>query len=131
MESAAARSDIQDTIVALEVLVFKVEKNMPANGGLGSGVVVISMVGTEAHAAISDVDITIGDEEITFLLLRAAGRKFRDTTGSSWQADLLSETRSEGSEKGKKEKIGEAPGGRGGDWRMDDHAAIELKESQS
>ena len=98
VESASTGSNVQDAIVGFEMLIFKVEQNMSANRGLGTVIIVFSVIGAEAHVGVCDVDSTIGDEEVALLLLWAAGGDFCRAAGSGGQADLLSITRAEGSQ---------------------------------
>src|SRR5208337_1378686 len=128
---AVFRGDIENGIVALEMLVFKVEDNVPVDRCLGSGVVVLGVVGAQAHAGIGDVHITIGDLEVALSLLRAAGGNFRDAAGRSGETDLLGGGGNSGREKCKEKERKAAPDRRGGDWKMGDHAAIGLRESKS
>src|SRR5271157_676273 len=114
VENAVFRGDIENGIVALEMLVFKVEDNVPVDRCLGSGVVVLGVVGAQAHAGIGDVHITIGDKEVAFSLLRAAGGDFRDAAGRSGETDLLGGSGNSSREKCKEERKA-ASGNGGGD----------------
>jgi hypothetical protein len=51
-----------------------------AGGGFEGLLVVLDVVGLEALVAVVDVDVVIGDEEVAFFLLRAAGPDF-DVSG--------------------------------------------------
>ncbi len=88
-KGAAPRGNIENGIVALEMLIFKVEENVPVDRCLGGGVVVLGVVGSQAHAGIGDVHVAIGDKEVALSLLRAAGGDLRDAAGRSGQTDLL------------------------------------------
>jgi hypothetical protein len=89
VKGAVSRGDIENGIVALEMLIFKVEENVPVDSRLRGGIVVLGVVGSQAHAGIDDVHIAIGDKEVALPLLRAAGGNFRDAAGRSGETYLL------------------------------------------
>jgi hypothetical protein len=97
------------------MLIFKVEEYVPVDTCLRGGVVVLGVVGSQAHAGIGDVHIAIGDKEVALSLLRATGGDLRDAAGRSGQTDLLGASGNQGREKCREEERKAAPGGRGGD----------------
>ena len=85
--------DIQDAFVGFQMLVLEVEDNMPASDSLRSVIVVLDMIGPQAHAGIIDVHILIGDEQIALLLLRAAGRNIRHAARMQLASELAERNR--------------------------------------
>jgi hypothetical protein len=53
-----------------------IETNMAASEGFGSFLVVFDVVGLETLICITDVHVTVSDEEVAVFLLRAARPDF-------------------------------------------------------
>jgi len=75
--------------VGLEVFVFVVELHVTLRQGVMRGVVVLQVVGAQAHRRVLQIHIFIGDEDVAFASLRPVGRKFRVLAFSGGQPHLL------------------------------------------
>ena len=79
-EGAAAGADVEVRFVGLEVLIFVVEDDVAARGGLVGLIVVFDVIGAQALVAIANVDGSVRDRNVALALLRSARRKLRDST---------------------------------------------------
>ena len=95
-EVAPTGADVEFSLVAFDMLILEVKLDMTSSGGLRGDAVVLNVIGLKAQVAIVDVDITIGQIEVAFLGLGAAGRDLGDIAGSRRNADLLGKGRDGG-----------------------------------
>jgi hypothetical protein len=75
------------------MLGVEIKENVAAGDDLGSGVVVLDVIGTEAHAAVGDVHVVVGDVHAADAPLGSAGGDFGDAAGGRRSGDLLGEKR--------------------------------------
>jgi len=88
-ERAAAGANVILSFLGFEVLIFEVVSYVAARESFRGLIVVLDVVSAQALAGVVDVDIVVGDEEITLAALRAVRREFGDTAPGNVRADLL------------------------------------------
>ncbi len=86
---AAAGADVVVGFLGFEMLIFEVVSDVATRERLICVVVVLDVIRSQALTGVVDVDVVVGDEEISLAALRALSRKLGDTTLGSGRADLL------------------------------------------
>jgi len=88
-EDAVTGADVVMRFIGIEVLVVVVKLDVAASEKLGGLLVVFHVIGAKTFVAIVDVHITIRDEKIAALLLRAGRPDFYLTAFRRAQMNLL------------------------------------------
>jgi hypothetical protein len=111
------------------MLRFKVEDDVAVGDDLRSCVVVFDMIGAEAHAAVGDVHVVVGDVGAADAALRALGGNFRDAAGRRLSGDLLGEDGCGKKSENEKERAEAGELSRGGNGKEKVHAANQSTKS--
>src|SRR5215471_973133 len=80
-EGAAAGGNVEMAFIALQMLVFEIKDDMALHGSLRSRVVILDVIGSEAHAAVSDVHIVVGNIQAANAALGSTRGDFGDAAG--------------------------------------------------
>jgi len=104
-KSATASGNVVVGFVGFEMLRFKIEDDVAAGEDLGSGVIVLDVIGAEAHATVGDVHVVVGDVQTADSALRTARGDFGDAAGGRLDGNLL---RKNGEGQEREEESGQA-----------------------